>query len=77
MNDYIKSESKEVLDVFYTTPQTPEEKIPNDIISGKFVDELVNDVQITFDCRFLNPNNFQILTKMNEIIKDSGESRRV
>ena len=73
VNDYIKSESKEVLDVFYTTPQTPEEKIPNDIISGKFVDELTNDVQISFDCRFLNPNNFQILTKMHEIIKDSGE----
>ena len=54
MNDYIKSESKEVLDVFYTTPQTTRGKDTNDIISGKFVDELVNDVQITFDCRFLN-----------------------
>ena len=34
---------------------------------------MVNDVQITFDCRFLNPNNFQILTKISEITKDSGE----
>ena len=73
VNTYIESESKEVLDVFYTTPQTPKEKIPLNIISGKFVDELTNDVQISFDCRFLNPNNFQILTKMHEIIKDSGE----
>ena len=32
-----------------------------------------NNVIVKFDCRFLTPQNFQIIVNMSELLQDSGE----
>jgi hypothetical protein len=37
------------------------------------LEESKNNIIVEFDCKFLTPQNFQILVHLSEILKESGE----
>ena len=60
MNKYIEEEQP-------NTQFDLKKKIHSDHIEPK------NNVIVKFNCRFLTPQNFQILVNLSDILKESGE----